>query len=316
MPRLAFLLLLLLAACGTSEMSEQRFAIPQIDFEPRLYSCQKAEGPLKIDGSLKDPAWQKAAWTTPFVDIEGPAHPTPTLRTRAKMLWDDRYFYIAAELSEPHVWGTLTRRDSIIYHDNDFEVFIDPDGDTHNYYELEINALNTVWDLFLVKPYRDGGPALHAWDIAGLQHAVEIQGTLNDPSDVDTRWTVELAIPWKILEEAAGTRCPPEPGDRWRVNFSRVQWPHRIVEGKYLKPSGAKENNWVWSPQGLINMHYPEMWGIVVFGAAADGLSNRERAAWRLRQDYYNMRRAGGRRFSSTRDGLEIRHDGRIVKIR
>ena len=56
------------------------------------------------------------------------------------MLWDDQFFYVGAELEEPHVWATLTERDSVIFHDNDFEVFIDPDGDTHLYYELEMNA--------------------------------------------------------------------------------------------------------------------------------------------------------------------------------
>ena len=60
----------------------------------------------------------------------------------------------------------MTERDSVIFRDNDFEVFIDPDGDTHAYYELEINALGTVWDLLLLKPYRDGGPAINGWDIA------------------------------------------------------------------------------------------------------------------------------------------------------
>ena len=51
-----------------------------------------------------------------------------------------------------------TQHDAVIFHNNDFEVFIDPDGDTHNYYELEINALNTVWDLFITKPYRELNP--------------------------------------------------------------------------------------------------------------------------------------------------------------
>ncbi len=60
-----------------------------------------------------------------------------------------------------------TARDSVIFHDNDFEVFVDPDGDTHAYYELEVNALGTQWDLMLIKPYRDGGRAIDAWDIAG-----------------------------------------------------------------------------------------------------------------------------------------------------
>ena len=72
------------------------------------------------------------------------------------MLWDDTYLYVGALLEEPHVWATLTQHDSVIFHDNDFEVFIDPDGDNHEYCEIEINALNTEWDLFLNKPYRDG----------------------------------------------------------------------------------------------------------------------------------------------------------------
>ena len=72
-------------------------------------------------------------------------------------------------MEEPDVWGTLTERDAIIYNDNDFEVFIDPDGDTQMYYELEVNPLGTVFDLMLIRPYRDGGPPIIAWDIAGLQ---------------------------------------------------------------------------------------------------------------------------------------------------
>jgi hypothetical protein len=57
------------------------------------------------------------------------------------MLWDDDYFYFAADLQEPHLWATLTARDAAFFQDHGFEVFIDPDGDTHNYAELEINGV-------------------------------------------------------------------------------------------------------------------------------------------------------------------------------
>ena len=129
------------------------------------------------------------------------------------MLWDDEYFYIGALLEEPHVWGTLTKHDAVIFHDNDFEIFIDPDGDNHEYYEIEINALNTEWDLFLTKPYRDGGPAINAWEIPGLKTAVHVEGTLNDPRDKDTSWSVEFAFPWKAL---AGVRPSARAASRRR----------------------------------------------------------------------------------------------------
>jgi hypothetical protein len=178
------------------------------------------------------------------------------------------------------VWATLTEHDSVIFHDPDFEVFIDPNGDTLEYYEFEINALGTYWDLFLPKPYRTGGKAQNSWEIPGLKSAVRVDGTLNDSRDVDRGWSVELAFPWNVLGEFAHRPAPPHDGDQWRVNFSRVEWPIEIAGGAYRKPAGAREDNWVWSPQGVIDMHRPEMWGYVRFaqgkGQRAEGKGNLE----------------------------------------
>jgi hypothetical protein len=236
---------------------------------PKTYHCPKTPEPVKIDGRRDDLAWHWAPWTDTFIDIEGDAKPAPRYKTRVKMLWDDQYFYVAAEMEEPHIWATLTEHDSVIFHDNDFEVFIDPNGDTLEYYEFEINALNTGWDLFLDKPYRHGGKAQNSWEIPGLKTAVFLDGTLNDPSDTDRGWSVEIAFPWKALAGYAHKPAPPRPGDEWRVNFSRVQWRLDIVDGKYRKVPKTREDNWVWSPQGAINMHIPEHWGRVRFVPAA-----------------------------------------------
>lgn len=238
---------------------------------PRGYVCYRADAPLEIDGRLDKPSWRRAPWTEDFVDIEGDLKPVPPLRTRAKMLWDDKFLYIGAELEEPHVWATLTEHDSVIFQDPDFEVFIDPDGDNHDYYEIEINALNTEWDLRLPKPYRDGGPPLDEWEIPGFRSAVCIDGTLNDPSDTDVGWTVEMAIPWEALGEYARCPCPPRHGDQWRMGFSRVEWHVDIVESGYAKVPGLPEENWVWSPQGVIDMHRPETWGYVQFSTSEPG---------------------------------------------
>lgn len=232
---------------------------------PRSYVCYRTTRPPRLNGSLDDAAWRAAPWSAAFVDIEGDGKPAPRFRTRMKMLWDDRYLYVGAELEEPHVWATITERDAVIFHDNDFEMFIDPDGDAKDYAELEINALNTVWDLFLAVPYRDGGHADNDWNIAGLRTGVQVSGTLNDPADTDSGWTVALAIPWASLEQASHTRSAPQPGDRWRINYSRVEWRTDVVDGTYRKVAGLREDNWVWSPQGVIDMHQPEHWGSVEF---------------------------------------------------
>jgi hypothetical protein len=238
---------------------------------PKGYVCYRAIGPVTIDGRLDKACWQAAPWTDDFVDIEGDAKPRPRFRTRCKMLWDDDYFYVGAELEEPHVWATLTQHDSVIFKDNDFEVFIDPKGDNHAYYEFEMNALNTGWDLFLTMPYKDGGTPINSWEIPGLKTAVHVDGTINDPSDVDRGWSVEIAFPWKVLREVVPKQPKPRDGDQWRVNFSRVEWKHEIVAGKYRKIPDIAEDNWVWSPQGVINMHRPETWGYVQFSTAKVG---------------------------------------------
>jgi hypothetical protein len=233
---------------------------------PLRYTITRATTPIRIDGRLDDDAWRNAAWTSDFVDIQGGDHPAPRFRTRVKMLWDDRYLYIASELEEPHVWATLTQHDSVIFHDNDFEVFLNPSGDGRNYFEFEINALNTGWDLFLDKPYNEGGKADNSWEIPGLLTAVHVDGTLNDPRDRDRGWTVEIAFPWSAFAARAPVKRPAA-GDEWRINFSRVEWHTDIVDGKYRKVAGQPEDNWVWSPQGVVNMHVPARWGYVRFAA-------------------------------------------------
>ncbi len=235
---------------------------------PKNYLVGYTTTPPTIDGDINDAAWQHAAWTDDFVDIEGDLKPKPPLQTKAKMLWDDSCLYIAAQIHDPNVWATLKRHDDIIFYDNDFEVFIDPNNTTHRYFEIEYNALNTVFDLFLNKPYRNNGNPLISWNVEGLRSAIKIQGTLNDPSDTDKGWTVEMAIPFKAL--SFGNVRIPQDGTLWRINFSRVEWDTKVVDGKYVKLKDGNgrnlpEHNWVWSPQGVINMHFPERWGYLQF---------------------------------------------------
>ena len=221
---------------------------------PLSYTCHYTRIPPGIDGRLDDKAWNQAAWTSDFVDIQGSAKPAPRFHTHVKMLWDEHFLYIAAQLEEPEVKASITQHDAVIFKDNDFEVFVEPLPETLSYYEFEMNALNTGWDLFLAKPYRMGGTPDNSWDIPGLRTAVAIQGTLNDPAHIDKGWTLEIAYP---LDAFASRQAVPTPknGSVWRINFSRVE----------CKAGQPKEDNWVWSPQGVIDMHVPDRWGYLHF---------------------------------------------------
>ncbi|MCE2455724.1 MAG: carbohydrate-binding family 9-like protein [Gemmatimonadetes bacterium] len=262
--------------CGGSE----DYRVSSAADDHPVYEAHWTDEPVDVDGSLDDEAWRAAEPTADFIDIRGEGWPVPPSRTRAWMTWDEDALYVAAEIEEPHLWATLAERDQIVWRDDDFEIFLDPDGDGLNYFEIEINALGTVLDLFLARPYDQGGSARIDWDLEGLESAVSLRGTLNDPSDEDEGWTVEMAIPWAGLVPPPDTSAgvgeavapgAPQPMDEWRVNFSRVDWPLLIEADGYVKErelvdwNDHPEENWVWAPQGRINMHAPESWGRLRF---------------------------------------------------
>lgn len=276
-------------------------------FDPPVYFCPRAKSSLTLDGDIRKEFWKDVPFTSDFVDISGPSFPTPRFRTRAKLCWDDENLYIAALLEGDEIWATLTERDCVIYLDNDFEVFIDPNSTTHDYLEFEMNALNTQWDLLLTRPYRDGGRSVSCWDIKGLESAVHIEGTLNRPGGQNKWWSVEIKLPFTSLFEGYELeknppdlpRCyqgkkKPAIGDFWRMNFSRVNWP--VDKNSYAKLLDDKgeplpEDNWVWAPTGMIDIHCPEYWSFVFFTEKGETfeVSETERKKLDLRRFYYDL---------------------------
>ncbi len=280
-----------------------------IPFAPRKYLCRKAKSAIDVDGRLEESEWEGHPWSADFVDIQGEIKPLPPLQTRVKMTWDDDFFYIAADLKEPHVWGKLENRDDIIFHDDDFEVFIDPDADGHQYFEFEVNVKNTVWDLLMLHPYGIDSRRNYVmnWNVESIRTAVNIRGTLNDPTDEDDGWSVEMAIPWTTFEDLQPKDGRPASGDVWRIDFSRVDWAVETKDGRYEKITDDQgknlpADNWVWSPTGFINMHKPELWGYVQFVEADSEVDqvtldqDEEQIRWGMWQLYYQVREAAARR--------------------
>lgn len=246
-----------------------------------------------LDGRLHGPPWDTAPKSDPFVDM-ATAGPAP-LETRVAALWDDAALYIGFWVEEPYPVARLTERDSLIFQENDVEVFLDG-GDA--YYEFEVNARGTVYEVFFVwrDAYRRAGFAerpeydVHAreaysfggdydrqpesfwrgthprgtrwafldWDFPGMRCAVHVDGALNEPTVRSLGWTVELAFPWEGMRDLANGRAlPPRDGDEWRMFFGRFQ----------KLAIGPKEVQAAWclTPHGVYDTHQPEKFTPVVF---------------------------------------------------
>ena len=263
------------------------------------YIAQRVSHQLALDGSLTDPAWQKALKTPRFADM---ATGEPAIfDTRSAVLWDDENLYIGFWVEEPYPTAALTERDSLIFKENDVEVFIDG-GDC--YYEFEINALNTVYEVFFI--WRDaytkgsrfdvpefdliernaltfGGNfdrteehfwrgthprgirwAFLDWDFPGMKSAVKVDGQLNDRSEVSRGWTVELAFPWAGMKHLAdGRSLPPKDGDTWRMFLGRFQ--------KLRIGNDEVQAAWCCTPHGVYDTHLPNQFTPIVFSDVVVG---------------------------------------------
>lgn len=259
------------------------------------YLAKKISGPIKIDGNLNKEIWKSAQWSKRFVDMVNGS--TAIYDTRAAILWNNTHLYLAFYAEEPFLEAKLTERDSIIFLENDLELFIDG-GDC--YYELEVNAANTIYEVFFIwkdaylngdkfnlpefdvhqkEAYTFGGdydrtgssfwkgthPRGVRWsftnyDMPGLETAVQLDGTLNDHSDIDKGWSLEIGIPWKSLELLAnGRSLPPSNGDVWKMFLGRFQ--KLVLSGKEIQPHPAMALN----SHGIYDTHLPEKWSKIRF---------------------------------------------------
>lgn len=277
---------------------------PIIPCNPPMYrSCRTSVKPGALDGDLSKPFWQQGEWITDFHDIEGDSKPRPWKKTRVKVLWDDEALYVGAELTDDTIWATVENRDEVIFTDNDFEVFLAPQDSSHRYFELEMNAMNTVWDLLMERPQRDCVRRIIGWDVHGLESAVKIDGELNNPSAENRGWSLELKLPWFSyrecgLDECYPSRFAPVLGEIWRMDFSRVEYEVDVADGRYVKRCGADgqplpEHNWLWAPTGIYDAHVPEMWGYLIFTENGEDypLPAEDACKFALRKLYYREHR-------------------------
>ena len=232
----------------------------------KQYVAYQTINPISIDGKANEKSWQQAEWSEHFVDIKEGTVADSCNFTRFKILWNNQYLYIFAELKEPHIWTYKVNSSQTISDENNFEIFLDPDNDTHDYFEFELNAQNQLTERYMPMPRRNGGVPLWEWHTRNFRSAVQVYGTINNPSDIDSLWTVEVAIPFKSLS-LTDEYIIPQNQDYWKVNFARVEWPTDIRNGMYYKnENGDKgKKKWAWSPQYAGNMHHPEQWGLITF---------------------------------------------------
>ena len=216
---------------------------------------------IKLDGKLDEPAWKTAASTGPLVDVRtGESNQAFPVNGEVKVLWSDAGIYVAFSVADTDMIGGFKKgeQDPHLWTKDTVEMMVDPDGDGDNkdYYEIQINPQNLVFDsqfdAYNEPKTEPDGPFGHQEWSANLKSAVALDGTVDKSTDEDRGYTVEAMIPWKSFSKAA--KLPPDIGSSWRVNFyamknnGGVAWSPILGQGNFHK--AARFGRIVWASKG------------------------------------------------------------------
>ena len=204
---------------------------------------------LTIDGRLTERSWRNAPRTERWV------HPNSgdtisDLNTHGRAVWDEDALYIGLSARDTDIWATISVRDGNLWEEEVLEVYLDPGSDSRNYLEIQVNPLGTLFDALFPQPTNRDLPVARAHVVEGMEVGHYVNGTVEDRSRRDTRWSVELRIPWSSLPDFEG---PPAEGMAIGANFYQ-----------YDRPDDGRTLTSAWSPVHGGSFHQPDKFGQIV----------------------------------------------------
>lgn len=161
-----------------------------------------------------------------------------------RFLWDDQALYVAVEVTDNNLLADISEHDGALWGDDAVELMFDT---LHNLgaeqgaddYKIIHNILDTHGDW---KALSDA-----SWE-PDYSSAVATTGTVNDGSDQDTGYRIELAIPWSKWGIAA-----PSSNDMWGLEVA--------LDDK----TGSGTSQAVWSNANGGISNDPDGWGQMRF---------------------------------------------------
>jgi hypothetical protein len=215
-----------------------------------LITAARADQTPQIDGRLDEPAYQRAEKIHLKNSATTEAITDEAYTTTVQALYDDGYLYLGYVCGDKDIHSSFTQRDERLWEEEVVEVFIDTDGSTPNsYVEIEVSPKNVLYDSYIVDPKNIDEKTKH-YDLEDIHTGVFVDGTTDDRTDEDRRWTIEIAVPFSEIEEGFD---PSKLSDyHWKINF------YRINQDEHGPAYFA------WSPtEG--SFHKPERFGEIMF---------------------------------------------------
>ncbi len=219
-----------------------------------IYQVSKTSSPIEINADWNKPAWlQRPALSINQHMGEAPLHKP---KVEAKLAWDDECVYVIFRVEDKYVMATADKHFDMVCKDSCVEFFFAPRADTEEgYFNLETNCIGSI-----LMFHQYGRQINQRWidleDLKSIELATSLpKGKVISPEiKDDTVWTVEYALPWRMLEKYT-TVNPPAPGVEWRANF------YKCIE----QNSHPHWLTWNEIPLPAPDFHQPRHFGIIKF---------------------------------------------------
>ena len=197
--------------------------------EQPIFKVSKTTDSIAIDGKMDEAIWSKTEART-FDNIYKVEKPTDDQKTTFRMLWDESNLYLFYQFEDKYLTARETKRDGKPFFDDCAEIFIIPvpdSLDTHFGFELNLYKASNDF-VFFNNYYKGEHRALKTFN-PDFQVEVAYQGSINDNTDVDTGWTMEMAIPISVFG-FLGEFEPVQTGSKWA--FLAIRQDRNDAEGE------------------------------------------------------------------------------------
>lgn len=187
---LSFRLLIIFAIMVNVLSAQNNAEMFEPPVKPQEFWAKKATSPINIDGELKEPDWEQAQLIEGMVQKDPNQGQPASYVTSIKVLYNEQYLYVAAICYQPKstIRVQNLRRD-FDYDFNDlFGIAIDGYQDKRNASVFQVSPYGNIRDLQAL----DGTIYNREWDALWQARTQRMED----------RWTLEMAIPWKVLRYA------------------------------------------------------------------------------------------------------------------
>jgi hypothetical protein len=169
---------------GRNPLAGRRVASPVA-----LLAVPRARGAIELDGEAGEVAWRNAARTGTLRAADG-TDGRP--HAEARLTWSGDQLFVSLYAADRDIESPVSDADGPVWLGDHFLLSFRTAKDERT---IDLSPRGVVTDA----RRRPGGAFDYAWQ-SGARVATDADGTLNDPSDEDEEWALEVALPLAALD--------------------------------------------------------------------------------------------------------------------